>query len=41
MSVAMVSNIRVLKLRGIWYGIFGLGAILLTAIYIHAIWAEF
>lgn len=40
LSVAMVSNIRVLKLRGIWYGIFGVGAVILVGVYVRAILAS-
>jgi CDP-diacylglycerol---serine O-phosphatidyltransferase len=34
LAIAMISGIKVLKLRGIWYGICSLGAIALTGIYL-------
>ncbi len=37
LALAMVANFKMLKLRGIWYGIFALGAIALTAVYGWAI----
>lgn len=33
LALAMVGNFKMLKLRGVWYGIFALGAIALTAVY--------
>ena len=37
MAVAMVSNIPVRKLQGVWYIIFVVGAVVLTVIYVRAI----
>jgi CDP-diacylglycerol--serine O-phosphatidyltransferase len=33
LAIAMTSGIKVLKLRGIWYGLFSLGGLTLTSIY--------
>lgn len=33
LALAMLANFKMLKLQGIWYGIFALGAIALTAVY--------
>jgi hypothetical protein len=33
---AMVAQFNVLKLRGIWYGIFALGAVVISTVYIWA-----
>ena len=33
LAIAMVANFKMIKIRGIWYGIFALGAILLTGFY--------
>lgn len=37
LSIAMLGNFKILKLQGIWYGFFSLGAVALTAIYIWVI----
>ncbi len=37
LAIAMVANFQMVKIRGIWYGLFGLGALGLTGIYIWAI----
>lgn len=37
LAIAMVANFKIPKLRGIWYVIFGVGAIALTGIYIWVI----
>lgn len=37
LAIAMVANFKMIKLRGIWYGIFALGAIALTGVYSWAI----
>lgn len=33
LAIAMVSNFKMIKIRGIWYGVFALGAIALTGFY--------
>jgi CDP-diacylglycerol--serine O-phosphatidyltransferase len=33
LAIAMVADFKMPKLRGIWYGIFGMGAVALTVIY--------
>jgi CDP-diacylglycerol--serine O-phosphatidyltransferase len=33
LAIAMVADFKIPKLRGIWYGIFGMGAVALTVIY--------
>ncbi|MEM9219066.1 MAG: CDP-alcohol phosphatidyltransferase family protein [Cyanobacteria bacterium P01_F01_bin.150] len=33
LAIAMVANFRMLKLRGLWYGFFGLGAVVLIGFY--------
>jgi len=33
LAIAMVSSLQVIKIRGVWYGVFAAGAILLTGIY--------
>ncbi|NJR57999.1 MAG: hypothetical protein HC769_03545 [Cyanobacteria bacterium CRU_2_1] len=33
LAIAMISSFKVLKLRGVWYGVFSLGAIGLTGVY--------
>lgn len=37
LAVAMVANFKMIKIKGIWYGIFAVGAIALTGFYIWAI----
>ncbi|NEP06171.1 MAG: hypothetical protein F6K25_24210 [Okeania sp. SIO2G4] len=37
LGIAMVANFKMLKIRGIWYVIFGIGAMVITAIYTWAI----
>jgi CDP-diacylglycerol---serine O-phosphatidyltransferase len=37
LAIAMVANFKMIKLRGIWYGVFALGAIALTGVYSWAI----
>lgn len=37
LAIAMVSTIQVIKIKGAWYGLFAVGAILLTSIYGWAI----
>lgn len=37
LAVAMVSNIQVIKIKGVWYGVFAVGAIMLTSVYGWAI----
>ncbi|NET37741.1 MAG: hypothetical protein F6K19_37980 [Cyanothece sp. SIO1E1] len=37
LALAMVANFKMVKVRGIWYGLFGLGAIALTGLYGWAI----
>ena len=36
LAVAMASNLPIRKLRGLWYGVFSLGALALTAVYLRA-----
>ncbi len=33
LAIAMIADFKMLKIRGIWYGIFALGALALTAVY--------
>jgi CDP-diacylglycerol--serine O-phosphatidyltransferase len=33
LAIAMVADFKIPKLREIWYGIFGMGAVALTVIY--------
>lgn len=33
LAIAMVSNFKMIKIRGIWYGVFALGAVALTGFY--------
>jgi len=40
MTAAMVSNLPVRKLQGVWYVIFIVGAVVLTVIYVQAILKE-
>jgi CDP-diacylglycerol--serine O-phosphatidyltransferase len=37
LAIAMVANFKMLKLRGIWYGIFSLGALVFTGVYAWAL----
>ena len=37
LAMAMVANFKMIKIRGIWYGIFGVGAIALMGIYSWAL----
>ncbi len=39
LAIAMVADFKMPKLRGIWYGIFGMGAVALTVIYGWVIFA--
>ena len=38
LAIAMVANFQIRKLRGIWYVIFGAGAIVLTGFYSYYFW---
>lgn len=40
LAIAMVADFKMLKLRGIWYGIFAVGAVALTGVYGWAIIAR-
>ena len=40
LAIAMLANFKMLKLKGIWYGIFAVGAVAMTGLYLWAFFAR-
>lgn len=40
LAVAMISNFKMVKLKGVWYGVFAVGAAMMTGLYAWAFWAN-